>query len=232
MAKEGTALVASLYRRAGKRVLDVALTLPLVLASAPLMAGVAIAVRATMGRPVLFRHRRPGLQGNPFVLLKFRTMNTAKDASGNPLSDEARLAPLGRFLRRTSLDELPTLLNVLKGDMSLVGPRPLLMEYLPRYSPRHARRHEVNPGITGLAQVEGRHTSKFSQRLERDVQYVERCSLGLDLEILLRTLIQVLGEESVVEEQMGRAAEIDDVGLYVVNGQHISFSRDVHEKGS
>jgi lipopolysaccharide/colanic/teichoic acid biosynthesis glycosyltransferase len=222
----------SLYRRFGKRVLDVALAVPVLVVAAPVLAGSAAAVFVSMGRPVFFRHKRPGLHGRPFVLLKFRTMTHAKGPDGEPLPDDQRLTRVGRFLRRTSLDELPTLWNVVRGDMSLVGPRPLLMEYLPRYSAHHARRHDVRPGITGLAQVEGRHASKFSERLERDVRYVDSCSLALDLKILAKTALQVLGQESVVEEQMGRAEDIDDVGLYVVNGQRISFSRDVQEKGS
>lgn len=214
----------SLYRRFGKRALDVALAVPAVVLAAPVLAGSAAAVFVSMGRPVFFRHKRPGLHGRPFVLLKFRTMTHAKGPDGEPLSDDQRLTRVGRFLRRTSLDELPTLWNVVRGDMSLVGPRPLLMEYLERYSPHHARRHEVKPGITGLAQVNGRHTAKFSQRLELDVQYVETYGLLGDLQILWKTLAHVRSD--VVEEQMGRAAEIDDVGLYMRDGKPIAFARD------
>jgi lipopolysaccharide/colanic/teichoic acid biosynthesis glycosyltransferase len=217
----------SLYTRFGKRLLDLGLAVPALVVAAPLLVGTAVVVRSTLGSPVLFRHRRPGLRGKPFVLLKFRTMKNAHGPDGQPLSDAARLGRVGRFLRRTSLDELPTLLNVVRGEMSLVGPRPLLMEYLGRYSPRHARRHELKPGITGLAQVEGRHTSKFSERLERDVRYVETCNFALDARILTRTIIQVFAKQSVVDEQMGRAEEIDDVGLYIQNGAPIRFARDV-----
>ncbi len=220
----------SFYRRHGKRLLDLSLTIPAVVLAAPLLIGACVAIRATMGHPLVFRHRRPGKDGKPFVLLKFRTMSRARDDEGHPLSDHERLTRLGRFLRRSSLDELPTLINVLRGDMSLVGPRPLLMEYLPRYTAVHARRHEVKPGITGLAQIEGRHTSKFSERLARDVRYVDECSLALDLRILLKTARTLLFAESVVDEQMGRVEDIDDVGLYVVNGKHITFARD--EKGT
>lgn len=221
--------MASFYRRHGKRLLDLALTIPVALVAAPVMMGAGAAIRATMGSPVFFRHRRPGLHGQPFVLLKFRTMKDAVGKDGQPLSDGERLTGLGRFLRRTSLDELPTVINVLRGEMSLVGPRPLLMEYLGRYSEEHARRHLVKPGITGLAQVEGRHTSKFSERLARDVAYVDQCSLPLDVKILLKTALQVFVHQSAVEEQMGTAELLDDVGLYLRDGQPISFARDIHD---
>lgn len=176
---------------AAKRILDlVGASLGLVVASLP-MAGIALAVRLTMGRPVLFRQGRPGLDGEPFVLVKFRTMRPG------PGDDAARLTRLGRFLRSSSLDELPELWNVVVGDMSLVGPRPLLMEYLDRYSPRQARRHEVRPGLTGLAQVEGRNTVAWEDRFELDVRYVETRSFALDLRIIARTVGAVLRREGI-----------------------------------
>ncbi|HVS02852.1 MAG TPA: sugar transferase [Thermoanaerobaculia bacterium] len=181
-----------LYRRRGKRLLDLALTLPLLVLLAPLLGLVAVAVRLLLGSPVLFRQVRPGYQGRPFVLTKFRTMREARDASGALLPDGQRLTRFGRLLRRTSLDELPELIGVVRGDLSLVGPRPLLMQYLERYSPQQARRHEVAPGITGLAQVAGRNAVSWEDRLQLDVEYVDRLGLALDLRILARTVLFVL----------------------------------------
>lgn len=172
----------------GKRLLD--LMLAIVLASlVAVPAGlVALAVGAFMGRPILFRHTRVGLAGRPFLLYKFRTMRAAGEAQ----SDAARITALGRFLRATSLDELPQLFNVLRGDMSLVGPRPLLPEYIDRYTREQARRHEVLPGITGLAQVSGRNGLSWERKFELDCEYVDRHGLALDLEILARTVAVVL----------------------------------------
>ena len=150
-----------------------------------------------MGPPALFRQQRPGRNGERFTLLKFRTMRDATDAAGQPLPDAERLTPLGEFVRRSSLDELPQLLNVLRGDMSLVGPRPLLMEYLPLYSARQARRHEVRPGITGWAQVNGRNALGWPEKLEMDVWYVENRSFLLDLKILLLTVGRVLARSGI-----------------------------------
>jgi lipopolysaccharide/colanic/teichoic acid biosynthesis glycosyltransferase len=161
---------------------------------------VATAVRVTMGAPVFFRQQRPGLGGRPFSLLKFRTMRHARPGEDGPESDAARLGRLGRFLRATSIDELPTLLNVLRGEMSLVGPRPLLMRYLPRYSPRQYRRHEVKPGITGWAQVNGRNAISWDEKFELDVWYVENQSFLLDLRILARTFVKVFKREGISRE--------------------------------
>lgn len=183
-----------------KRLVDVvASAIGLALLS-PLLAVIAVAVRITMGRPVLFRQQRPGLHAEPFEILKFRTMRDAVDASGIPLPDEERLTATGRLLRSTSLDELPALLNVLRGDMSLVGPRPLLMEYVPRYSPRQARRMEVRPGITGLAQVRGRNQLSWDVKFELDVWYVDHQSLLLDLRILLETVGRVVTRSGISAE--------------------------------
>lgn len=169
-------------------------------ACGPLMGALALAIAHDMGRPVLFRQRRPGRGGRIFRVAKFRTMSDARDAAGELLPDGERLTRLGRFLRRTSLDELPQLLNVLAGDMSLVGPRPLLESYLELYSPRQARRHEVRPGITGWAQVNGRNAVAWAKRLELDVYYVEHQSLLFDLEILLRTALGVCRQEGIAQE--------------------------------
>jgi sugar transferase EpsL len=180
-----------------KRVFDITVSAVALVVLAPVMGLIALAVWRTMGRPVLFRQARPGLHGKPFVMYKFRTMRDLRDAEGNLLPDEARLTPFGRWLRATSLDELPELVNVLRGEMSLVGPRPLLMEYLERYTPEQARRHEVKPGITGWAQIHGRNNLSWEERLRLDVWYVDHWSLWLDLKILWRTLWMVLRREGI-----------------------------------
>jgi len=180
-----------------KRVFDVVVSAIALVALAPVMGLIALAVWRMMGRPVLFRHVRPGLHGKPFVMYKFRTMRDLRDAEGKLLPNEARLTPFGRWLRSTSLDELPELLNVLRGEMSLVGPRPLLMEYLDRYTPEQARRHEVKPGITGWAQIHGRNNLSWDERFKLDVWYVDNWSLWLDVKILWRTLWMVLRREGI-----------------------------------
>jgi len=185
-------LLPSLYRRHGKRLLDLALTLPALAVLALPVLSLAAMVRLRLGSPVLFRQSRPGRHGEIFTLLKFRTMTDETDAAGDLLPDAQRLTRFGRFLRRSSLDELPELINVLRGDMSLVGPRPLLVEYLERYTATQARRHEVRPGITGWAQVNGRNALSWEDKFALDVDYVERVSLALDLKILAQTVLMVL----------------------------------------
>lgn len=180
----------------GKRVLDLAIGVPVLILSLPVQATVALLVRVRLGRPVLFRQQRPGLHGVPFEMIKFRTM-ADPDPGRGLVTDEERMMPLGAFLRSTSLDELPALVHVVRGQMSLVGPRPLLVKYLDRYSPEQARRHEVRPGITGLAQVEGRNSITWERRLALDVEYVDRRSIALDLYILSRTVRAVLGRKGV-----------------------------------
>jgi len=160
----------------------------------------ALLIRVRMGSPVIFGQVRPGLRGKPFRMIKFRTMLDAVDAQGNPLPDDQRLTRLGSFLRSTSLDELPELWNVLKGDMSLVGPRPLLMEYLPLYSPEQARRHDVRPGVTGWAQVNGRNALSWDEKFKLDVWYVDNQSLWLDIKILFMTVKKVLVREGISAE--------------------------------
>ena len=189
-----------MYRRFGKRAMDVAVSAVALVALAPLIAGVAVAVRVGLGSPVLYRQVRPGAGGRPFTILKFRTMRDALDARGEPLPDAERLTRFGRFLRSTSLDELPELWNVLRGEMSLVGPRPLLMQYLPLYTPEQARRHEVRPGVTGWAQVNGRNAAAWEDRFRMDVWYVDHLCLALDLRILLRTVAKVVRREGVSQE--------------------------------
>ncbi|MEJ5330091.1 MAG: sugar transferase [Desulfobaccales bacterium] len=193
-----------------KRALDVAgAGLGLVIL-APLLGLIALLVWRDLGRPIFFRQVRPGLGGEPFELIKFRTMTEERDAQGNLLPNEVRLTPLGRALRALSLDELPELLNVLKGEMSLVGPRPLLMRYLPRYSPEQWRRHEVKPGITGWAQVNGRNALTWEDKFALDVWYVDNMSLKLDLKILALTVLKVLSREGV--DQPGRVGSEEFLG--------------------
>lgn len=180
-----------------KRWLDLTAAALGLLLSSPVLLVLAVVVRLTMGSPVLFRQERPGLHGKPFVIYKFRTMRERRDADGRMLPDAERLTRLGRFLRVTSLDELAELFNVLRGEMSLVGPRPLLMEYLERYTPEQARRHEVKPGITGWAQVHGRNAITWEEKFRLDVWYVDHWSLGLDLKILWLTLLKVLKREGI-----------------------------------
>lgn len=175
-----------------KRCADIGVAAVALLVAAPLLLLVALAVHVNLGSPVLFRQRRPGLNGRPFTMVKFRTMRDANGRDGRPLPDTERLTPFGKLLRSTSLDELPELWNVLHGEMSLVGPRPLLMEYLDRYTPEQARRHEVRPGVTGWAQVHGRNALSWEERFRLDVWYVEHRSLRLDLQILIRTFSMVL----------------------------------------
>jgi sugar transferase EpsL len=163
----------------------------------PMLIVLSILIRGFLGSPILFTQVRPGLRGDPFLMLKFRSMTSAKDADGNLLPDDQRLTSFGVTLRSTSLDELPSLWSVLKGDMSLVGPRPLLMEYLPRYSTDQARRHEVKPGITGWAQVNGRNAISWEEKFELDVWYVDNQSLWLDIKILLLTLKKVFVREGI-----------------------------------
>jgi lipopolysaccharide/colanic/teichoic acid biosynthesis glycosyltransferase len=174
------------------------------------MLAIAAAVRVCLGKPVLFTQLRPGRHGTPFWLIKFRTMRAAVDDEGRPLPDEERLTRLGQWLRAASLDELPELWNVLRGDMSLVGPRPLLMEYLPLYTPEQARRHQVRPGITGWAQVNGRNALSWEQKFELDVWYVDHASLRLDLEIIALTLWKTLRCDGI--NQAGHATMPDFMG--------------------
>jgi lipopolysaccharide/colanic/teichoic acid biosynthesis glycosyltransferase len=187
----------------GKRVFDIVFSLLLLIALAPLIALIAFLVRVFLGPPILFRQERPGYKGRPFLLYKFRTMTNASDPTGNLLPDSARLTRLGRFLRALSLDELPELFNILRGDMSFVGPRPLLMEYLPLYSPEQARRHDAFPGLTGWAQVNGRNALTWQDRFELDVWYVDHWSFRLDIKIILTTIWKVLRREGI--NQPGQA---------------------------
>ena len=185
------------YSRWGKRALDLALSLPALLLISPFLVVLAAFVRLWLGSPVLFLQERPGLRGRLFTLYKFRTMTDGRDRRGNLLPDAQRLAPLGRFLRSTSLDEFPELWNVFRGDMSLIGPRPLLTQYLDGYTPEQARRHDVRPGITGWAQINGRNAVSWEEKFKLDVWYVDHVSLMLDVKILGMTLAKVVAREGV-----------------------------------
>lgn len=180
-----------------KRAFDIVISASALLILAPALGVVWLMVRRMMGPPALFRQVRPGLNGQPFEMIKFRTMRDATDSDGAPLPDAERLTPFGRWLRATSLDELPELWNVLRGDMSLVGPRPLLMEYLPLYSPGQARRHEVRPGVTGWAQINGRNAVSWTRKFELDVWYVDRQNLWLDVKIIVMTLARILKRDGI-----------------------------------
>lgn len=198
------------YSVYGKRLFDLALTVPALVILSPVLVVLSLLVRLNLGSPVLFCQQRPGLRGRPFLLYKFRTMANAHDSHGNMLPDKQRLTGFGRFLRSTSLDELPELFNVLKGDMSLVGPRPLLMQYLQRYSPEQARRHEVKPGITGWAQVNGRNAITWEEKFQLDVWYVDNWSLWLDIKIIFLTIWKIFSREGI--NQAGQATMEEFMG--------------------
>lgn len=183
-----------------KRLLDIIIASIALILLSPLYAFVAYKVRKNLGSPVLFRQVRPGLHGKPFEMIKFRTMKDAADEQGNPLPDSERLTPFGKMLRSTSLDEMPELWNVIKGDMSIVGPRPLLMEYLPLYSPEQAKRHDVRPGMTGHAQVNGRNAIGWEEKFKLDTWYVENQSTLLDFKIMFKTVHKVLAKDDISAE--------------------------------
>jgi sugar transferase EpsL len=192
-----------MYCRWGKRLFDFVLALLALVILSPIWLLVTLLVRVKLGAPVLFQQQRPGLHGQPFRIYKFRTMTATRDAAGQLLPDAERLTMSGRFLRSTSLDELPELINVLKGEMSIVGPRPLLMQYLERYSPQQARRHETWPGITGWAQINGRNAIAWEQKFELDVWYVDHVSLRLDVKIIVLTIWKTIKREGI--SQPGQA---------------------------
>lgn len=183
-----------------KRLLDIIIASIALILLSPLYAFVAYKVKKNLGSPILFRQVRPGLNGKPFEMIKFRTMKDALDEQGNPLPDSERLTPFGQMLRSTSLDEMPELWNVIKGDMSIVGPRPLLMEYLPLYSPEQAKRHDVRPGMTGHAQVNGRNAIGWEEKFKLDTWYVENQSIWLDFKIMFKTVHKVLAKDDISAE--------------------------------
>jgi len=183
-----------------KRIIDITIASTALILLSPVYLIVAHKVKKNLGSPVLFRQVRPGLHGKPFEMIKFRTMKDALDTDGNPLPDSERLTPFGKMLRATSLDEMPELWNVIKGDMSIVGPRPLLMEYLPLYNEQQAKRHNVRPGITGYAQVNGRNAISWEKKFELDTWYVENQSLWLDFKIMLKTIKKVIAKDDISAE--------------------------------
>jgi len=201
-----------IYLSFGKRIFDLVLTVPALVLFSPVLVVLALLVRLKLGSPILFRQIRPGLNEKPFNMLKFRTMTDARGADGVLLPDAERLTPFGRFLRATSLDELPELFNVLKGDMSLVGPRPLLMQYLERYTPEQARRHEVRPGITGWAQVNGRNAITWEEKFKLDVWYVDNWSLWLDIKIIAMTIWKILKREGISQPGQATMEEFKGIG--------------------
>jgi len=193
-----------------KRIFDLILTIPAYFLLSPLMMLIAVIIRLTMGKPIFFRQIRPGFHGKPFTIYKFRTMLNAYDKNGNLLPDKERLTRFGKFLRSTSLDELPELFNILKGEMSIVGPRPLLMQYLERYSPEQARRNEVRPGLTGWAQINGRNAITWEEKFRLDVWYVNNQSFRLDMKIIFMTILKVLKREGI--SQRGQATMEEFMG--------------------
>ena len=192
--------MAPTFPRVVKRFLDLVLSLAALLVLSPVLAALAVAIAAALGRPVLFTQTRQGYRGRPFTIYKFRTMTDARGPDGRLLPDEQRPTRFGRFLRASSLDELPELVNVLKGEMSLVGPRPLILAYVERYTPEQARRMDVPPGLTGLAQISGRNALSWDDRFRKDVEYVDRWSLGLDFAILARTAVAVVRRRGISAE--------------------------------
>ena len=190
-----------------KRFFDLVIAVPLLIIIAPVLVLDEFLVRMRIGAPVLFRQVRPGLHGKPFYIYKFRTMTDARDKDGNLLPDRERLTRLGQFLRKTSMDELPELFNVIKGNMSIIGPRPLLMQYLDRYTPEQARRHEVKPGMTGWAQVNGRNALTWEDKFKLDVWYVDHQSLSLDLKIIALTIWKILKREGISQPGQATASE-------------------------
>ncbi len=206
-----------IYAKYVKRILDFLLSLCGIIVLSPVLLILVILVRVKLGSPVIFKQERPGRDEKIFTLCKFRTMTDEKDAEGNLLPDSVRLTKFGKFLRAASLDELPELFNILKGDMSIIGPRPLLVSYLPYYSEREKKRHSIRPGLTGLAQVSGRNFIDWDKRLEKDVEYVENLSFGMDMKVLKMTVQTVVGHQDEVAEDTnaveGNFAKIREMRL-------------------
>lgn len=205
-----------------KRTIDLTVSAMALLILSPLMTVVALAVRLVLGAPVLFVQERPGRGGKIFKLYKFRSMQNANGADGQPLADHERMSSFGNLLRKLSLDELPQLWNVLKGDMSLVGPRPLLVDYLDRYTPEQARRHKVRPGITGLAQISGRNDLPWEERFRLDVHYVDNQSVALDLEIMMKTALKLIRLEGINQQGQAIGSEMFKGGADQVSGYDVS----------
>lgn len=204
----------TIYRYAGKRFFDLLLTVPALILFSPVLAALSLLVRVKLGTPIFFRQLRPGLYGKPFTMVKFRTMTDARDGDGALLPDADRLTSFGKFLRSTSLDELPELWNVVSGDMSVVGPRPLMMQYMDRYTPEQARRHCIRPGITGWAQVNGRNAITWEEKFTLDTWYVDNFSLWLDLKIIILTVWKLFKRDGI--SQSGHATMPEFMGTAIV----------------
>jgi lipopolysaccharide/colanic/teichoic acid biosynthesis glycosyltransferase len=218
-----------MYQKYFKRPLDFIMALLGLIILSPLLLVIAILVRIKLGSPVIFKQPRPGLNEEIFTLYKFRTMTDERDENGELLPDEVRLTSFGKFLRSTSLDELPELWNILKGDMSFVGPRPLMPEYLPYYTEEERRRHHVRPGLTGLAQVSGRNFLKWEERFALDNRYVQECSFAMDCTILAKTGVNVLGKTNVADVQ---EIKRDDKGAYISHNGRVFRRLDLERGGS
>jgi len=198
------------YHKYTKRLFDIVFSLVFLIILSPILVLIAILIRLTLGSPILFKQKRPGLNGQIFFIYKFRTMSNAKDECGELLPDKDRITKLGKFLRTTSLDELPELINILKGEMSFVGPRPLSVKYLPFYNAIEKQRHNVRPGLTGLAQINGRNVANWDERFQYDIEYLKSSSLIMDLKIIIKTFIVVLKREDIVLRGTGEVMDFQD----------------------
>jgi sugar transferase EpsL len=201
-----------------KRIFDLCMTIPGIILISPILGLISLILFLIQGSPIVFKQKRPGYKGQPFYIYKFRTMTDKKDAEGNLLPDEMRITKIGRFLRAMSLDELPELFNILRGEMSLVGPRPLLMQYLTRYTPEQARRHDVLPGLTGWAQINGRNILSWEDKFKLDVWYVDHWSLGLDIKIIFLTVFKVIRREGI--SQPGHITSAEFTGAKKIKNSH------------
>lgn len=224
----------TIYEKYIKRIIDIICAGSALIILSPALLITAVLVRIKLGAPVIFRQKRPGLHEKPFYLYKFRSMTDAKDQNGDPLPDEERLPAFGRKLRATSLDELPELWNIVRGDMSIVGPRPLLVEYLPYYTDEEAHRHDVRPGLTGWAQVNGRNVTAWDERLQQDLYYVQNCSFALDVKIVFMTVKKVFRKSDIIvgAEHGEGHGKLDKVRGYIPRREHLSDGTPVRKAES
>ena len=209
----------NIYRKVGKRAFDVFASSTLIVVLSPVLISTALILRKQNGKPVLYKVKRPGKNGEVFTMYKFRSMTNEKDEKGELLPDHMRITPVGRFIRKTSIDELPELFNIMKGDMSFVGPRPLSVKYLPYYNKYEMRRHDVKPGLTGLAQINGRNTVSWEERFDYDIQYVENYSFIMDIFILFKTLIITLKRDGIVDRGTGKVQDFHIERIDALKGQ-------------
>jgi len=209
----------NIYRKVGKRAFDVSASSTLIVVLSPVLISTALILRKQNGKPVIYKVKRPGKNGEVFTMYKFRSMTNEKDEKGELLPDHMRITPVGRFIRKTSIDELPELFNIMKGDMSFVGPRPLSVKYLPYYNKYEMRRHDVKPGLTGLAQINGRNTVSWEERFDYDIQYVENYSFIMDIFILFKTLIITLKRDGIVDRGTGKVQDFHIERIDALKGQ-------------